>query len=105
MLSEALQRNAKHEAKAFKHLWLFRRFVRGSAEILRFVQNDTECAIACTINCGVSAESFHCGNERTGLVPVGALLVGVGDLQNARFIERFAQELQSDWQPMSIHFG
>ena len=79
--------------------------VRGSAEILRFVQNETECAIACTINCGVSAESFHCGNERTGLVPVGALLVGVSDLQNARFIERFAQELQSDWQPMSIHFG
>jgi hypothetical protein len=28
MLSEALQRNAKHEARLFKHFWIFaRRFV------------------------------------------------------------------------------
>jgi hypothetical protein len=55
MLSEALQRNAKHEARPFKHLWLFltRDSPRKGSEIeslasqtlsaalqLRFAQND-----------------------------------------------------------------
>jgi len=29
-------------------------------------------------------------------VPVGALLVGVRDLEDARFVERFAEQLQAD---------
>ena len=30
------------------------------------------------------------------LVPVGALLVGVRDLEHARFVERFTENLQAD---------
>ena len=33
---------------------------------------------------------------RTRFVPVGALLVSVRDLENARFVERSAQDLQTD---------
>ncbi len=90
MLSEALQRNAKHEARLSNISDYSVGFVRGSTEILRFAQNDTESAIACAINCGASAESFHGGKGRTRFVPICALLVCVSDLQNARFIERFA---------------
>ena len=32
------------------------------------------------------------------LVPVGALFVGMGDLKNARLIERFSEELQPNRQ-------
>ena len=34
--------------------------------------------------------------DRTFLVPAGALLVGVGDFQNCFFAEGFAEELQAD---------
>ena len=47
----------------------------------------------------VSASSMHrqlrlCAD----LVPVGALFVGMGDLKNARLVERFSEELQPNRQ-------
>jgi len=50
MLSEPLQRKAKHEARLSNISDYSVGFVRGSTEILRFAQNDTEFAIACAIN-------------------------------------------------------
>ena len=104
MLSEALQRNASMRPRLSN---ISDYSVDSSEEALRFFASFrmTRNVLLVVPSIAVSLLSFHCGNERTGLVPVGALLVGVGDLQKARFIERFAQELQSDWQPMSIHFG
>jgi len=40
-LSGALQRNAKHEARPFKHRWLLHERCEKPSEILRFAQNDS----------------------------------------------------------------
>jgi len=42
---------------------------------------------------GLAGQLLH---FRPLLVPIGALLVSVRDLENARFVERFAQNLQTD---------
>src|SRR5437763_11496269 len=40
--------------------------------------------------------------RRPCLMPIRALFVSVRDLEDARFGERFAEELQSDWQWMAV---
>ena len=42
MLSEALQRNAKHEARLSTSRNIALRYVKRGSEILRFAQNDNE---------------------------------------------------------------
>src|SRR5262249_49603673 len=49
----------------------------------------------------VSGCRHRSSDRRTRFVPICALLVGVRDLQNARFIECFADELQTDRQAMT----
>jgi hypothetical protein len=74
-----------------KHLWLFR-LVR-SQEALRFFASlrMTEKALLVLLSLArLSGESFWRGDRRTRLMPVSALLVGMRDLQDARFIQRFA---------------
>src|SRR5438067_9791673 len=49
---------------------------------------------------------FDVPDLRPRFVPVGALFVGVRNLKNRRFIQRFSEELQSDRQLFSaLGFG
>jgi len=74
-----------------KHLWLFQ--LVPSQEAPRFFDSLRMAVKALLISLSLACvfgKSFRRGDGRPRLVPVCGLFVGMRDLQNARFIQRFA---------------